>query len=72
MRKVIDENITKEELRNVINHFYDNYDEFIKDYIICFLYCYCLCRNDMWESTFSQHYNSASDIPKEMLYFTYD
>ncbi len=34
MRKVTDEDITKEELKNVINSFYDNYDKFVEDYIM--------------------------------------
>ena len=66
MRKVTDEDITKEELKNVINPFYDNYDEFVEDYImpevIAFYIATAFYRNAMWESTFSQHYNSASDM----------
>lgn len=34
MRKVNDEDISKEELKNLINPFYDNYDEFVEDYIM--------------------------------------
>lgn len=66
MRKVTDEDITKEELRNVINPFYDNYDEFVEDYImpevIAFYIASSFYRNAMWEATFLQHYNSASDM----------
>ena len=66
MRKVTDEDITKEELKNVINPFYDNYDEFVEDYImpevIAFYIASSFYRNAMWEATFLQHYNSASDM----------
>lgn len=66
MRKVTNQDITKEELKNIINPFYDNYDEFVEEYImpevIAFYIASAFYRNTMWEASFSQHYNSASDM----------
>lgn len=66
LRKVTGEDITKEELKSIINPFYDNYDNFVEEYImpevIAFYIASAFNRNAMWEASFSQHYNSASDM----------
>ena len=66
LRKCTDEDIRDEECKNVINSFYDNYHTFIEEYIMPEVIAYYIAnafnRNDMWEATFLQHYNSASDM----------
>ena len=66
IRKYTDEDISDEELEKVINPFYDNYQEYIITYVmpevIAFYIASSYSRNAMWEATFLQHYNSASDI----------
>ena len=66
IRKSTDEDISDEELETIINPFYDNYHEFIIDYVmpevIAFYLASSFSRNAMWEATFLQHYNSAKDI----------
>lgn len=66
IRKCTDEDISDEELEKVINHFYDNYHEFVITYImpetIVFYIASSYSRNAMWEATFFQHYNSAKDM----------
>ena len=65
IRKCTDEKIYHEELEKVINHFYDNYHEYIITYVmpevIAFYIASSYSRNAMWEATFYQHYNSAKD-----------
>lgn len=65
IRKCTDEDIPDEELKNVINPFYDNYHEYIITYVIpeaiAFYIASSYSRNAMWESTLYQHYNSAKD-----------
>ena len=66
IRKSTDEDISDEELETIINPFYDNYHEFIIDYVmpevIAFYLASSFSRNAMWEATFLQHFNSASDM----------
>ena len=66
IRKSTDEDISDKELETIINPFYDNYHEFIIDYVmpevIAFYLASSFSRNAMWETTFLQHYNSAKDI----------
>lgn len=66
IRKCTDEDISNEKLEKVINHFYDNYHEYIITYVmsevIAFYIASSFSRNAMWEATFYQHYNSAKDI----------
>lgn len=66
IRKSTDEDISDKELDTIINPFYNNYHEFIIDYVmpevIAFYLASSFSRNAMWEATFLQHYNSAKDI----------
>lgn len=66
IRKRTDEDISDEELEEVINPFYDNYHEYIITYVvpevIAFYIASSYCRDAMWEATFYQHYNSAKNI----------
>ena len=66
LRKCTDEDISDEECKKVIDPFYDNFDEYVVNYImpevIAFYIASSFYRNAMWEATFLQHYNSAKDI----------
>lgn len=66
IRKSTDEDISEEEYLKIIAPFNDNYYEFLESYvlpeIIAFYIANSFYRNSMWEGTFMQHYNSASDI----------
>ena len=66
LRKCTDEDISDEECVNIINPFYDNYHTFVEEYIMPEVIAYYLAnsfyRNAMWEATFLQHFNSASDM----------
>ena len=66
LRKCTDEDISDEECKNVINPFYDNFDEYVVTYIIpeviSFYIDSSFYRNAMWEATFLQHFNSAADV----------
>lgn len=66
LRKSTDEDISDEECEKVINPFYDNYHTFVEEYIMPEVIAYYLAnsfyRNAMWEATFLQHFNSASDM----------
>ena len=66
LRKCTDEDISDEECKNVIDPFYDNFDEYVITYAmpeaIAFYIASSFYRNAMWEATFFQHYNSAKDI----------
>ena len=66
LRKSTDEDISDEECEKVINPFYDNYHTFVEEYVmpevIAFYIASSFYRNAMWEATFLQHYNSASDM----------
>lgn len=66
LRKCTDEYISDEECKNVIDPFYDNFDEYVITYVmpeaIAFYIASSFYRNAMWEATFFQHYNSAKDI----------
>lgn len=65
IRKCTNEDISDEELKKVINPFYDNYHDYIITYVkpevIAFYIASSFSRNAMWEATFYQHYNSAKD-----------
>ena len=65
LRKCSDEDINDEECKNVIDPFYNNYDEYVTVYVmpevIAFYIDSSFCRNAMWKATFYQHYNSAKD-----------
>ena len=66
LRKSTDEDISDEECEKVINPFYDNYHRYVEEYVmpevIAFYIASSFYRNAMWEATFLQHYNSASDM----------
>ncbi len=66
LRKCTDEDISDEECKNVIDPFYNNFDEYVITYdmpeAIAFYIASSFYRNAMWEATFFQHYNSAKDI----------
>ena len=61
IRKSTEEDISDDEVENVINPFYDNYHEFLITYampeVIAFYIASSFSRNAMWEATFLQHYN---------------
>ena len=66
LRKCTDEDISDEECEKIIDPFYDNYHTFVEEYIMPEVIAYYLAnsfyRNAMWEATFLQHFNSASDM----------
>ena len=66
LRKCTDEDISDEECEKIIDPFYDNYHTFVEEYVIPEVIAYYLAnsfyRNAMWEATFLQHFNSASDM----------
>ena len=65
LRKCTDEDISDEECKNVIDPFYDNFDEYVVNYImpevIAFYIASSFYRNAMWEATFLQYFNSTAD-----------
>ncbi|MGN1324338.1 MAG: hypothetical protein ACI4VR_03985 [Bacilli bacterium] len=65
LRKCTDEDISDEECEKVIDPFYDNYNSYLEEYVvpevIAFYIASTFYRNAMWEATFEQHFNSASD-----------
>ena len=66
LRKCTNEDLSDEECKNVIDPFYDNFDEYVITYfmpeVIAFYIASSFYRNAMLETTFFQHYNSAKDI----------
>lgn len=56
LRKCTDEDISDEECKNVIDPFYDNFDEYVITYVmpeaIAFYIASSFYRNAMWEATF--------------------
>ena len=66
LRKCTDEDISNEECKNVIDLFYDNFDEYVVNYImpevIAFYIASSFYRNAMCEAMFLQHFNSAADV----------
>ena len=66
LRKCTGEDISDEECEKIIDPFYDNYHTFVEEYIMPEVIAYYLAnsfyRNAMWEATFLQHFNSASDM----------
>ena len=66
IRKTTNGDISDEEFTAVLKPFLDNYDEYIESYIMPEVIAYYIAnsyyRNAMWEATFLQHYNSASDM----------
>lgn len=65
LRKCTDEDISDEECKNVIDPFYNNFNEYVITYVmpevIAFYIASSYYRNAVREATFSQHYNSAKD-----------
>ena len=66
LRKCTDEDISDEKCEKIIDPFYDNYHTFVEEYVMSEVIAYYLAnsfyRNAMWEATFLQHFNSASDM----------
>lgn len=66
LRKSTDKDISDEELETIINPFYNNYHCYVEEYVmpevVAFYIASPFYSNVMWEATFLQHYNSASDI----------
>ena len=66
LRKCTDEDISDEECEKIIDPFYDNYHTFVEEYVMPEVIASYLAnsfyRNAMWEATFLQHFNSASDM----------
>ena len=66
LRKCTDEDISDEKCEKIIDPFYDNYHTFVEEYVMPEVIAYYLAnsfyRNAMWEATFLQHFNSASDM----------
>jgi hypothetical protein len=66
LRKSTEEDISDEELETIISPFYDNYHDYVEEYVmpevIAFYIASSFYRNAMWKATFLQHYNSAFDI----------
>ena len=60
------EDITEEEFNKVLKPFIDNYDTYLKDYVLPELISYYIAnayyRNAMYETTWIQEFNSARDI----------
>lgn len=65
IRKSDERDISEEEWNNVLNPFYDNYNDFMESYVmpevIAFYIASSFYRNAMWESSFKQHYNSGKE-----------
>lgn len=66
VKKIYRWRISNEELETIINPFYDNYHNYVEEYVmpevIAFYIASSFYRNAMWEATFLQHYNSTSDM----------
>ena len=66
LRKCTDEDISDEECEKIIDPFYDNYHTFVEEYVMPEVIAYYLAnsfyRNTIWEATFLQHFNLASDM----------
>ena len=66
LRKCTDVEISDEECEKIIDSFYDNYHTFVEECVMPEVIAYYLAnsfyRNAMWEATFLQHFNSASDM----------
>ena len=62
----INEDISNEELETIINPFYDNYHDYVEEYVMPEVIAYYIAnsyyRNAMYEGSFLQHYNSAKDL----------
>lgn len=60
------EDVSDKELENIINPFYENYNDFVITYImpevIAFYIASSYYRKAMCDATLKQHYNSAKDI----------
>ena len=65
IRKSDGKDISEEEWNNILNPFYDNYTDFMENYVmpevIAFYIASSFYRNAMWESTFKEHYNSGKE-----------
>lgn len=66
LRKSTDEDISDEKCEKVIYPFYDNYHNFVEEYIMPEVIAYYLAnsfyRNAMWDATFLQHFNYDDDM----------
>ena len=66
IRKTTNDDISDEEFNAILKPFLDNYDEYIKSYVIPEVIAYYIAnsyyRNAMYEGSFLQHYNSAKDL----------
>ena len=66
IRKNTNGDINDEEFNSILTPFLDNYDEYIKSYIMPEVIVYYIAnsyyRNAMYEGSFLQHYNSAKDL----------
>ena len=65
LRKCTDEDINDEKCEKVIDPFYENYDNYLEEYVvpevIAFYIANSFYRNAMWKATFKQHFNSVFD-----------
>lgn len=65
-RKTVNGDITDEDFKKILIPFNDNYDDFLKNYImpevIAFYIANSFYRDAMWKGSFKQHYNSAADV----------
>ena len=63
LRECTGEDISDEECEKVIDHFYENYDSYLEEYVISEVIAFYIAssfyKNAMWEETFKQHFNSA-------------
>lgn len=66
IRKTINGDICDEEFNSILKSFLDNYDEYIKSYVMSEFIAYYIAnsyyRNTMYEGSFLQYYNSAKDL----------
>ena len=65
LRKCTDEDINDEKCEKVIDPFYENYDNYLEEYVvpevIAFYIANSFYRNAMWKATFKQNFNSVFD-----------
>ena len=66
IRKTTNGDISDEEFNAILKPFLDNYAEYIESYVMPKVIAYYMAnsyyRNAMYEGSFLQHYNSASDM----------
>ena len=65
IRKCTDEDISDEECEKVIDPFYENYDNYLEEYVVPEVIAFYIASSffwyAMWVATFKQHFNSAFD-----------